>query len=70
MTFKLYLLDLGAAGGGGWIQGASKRLFPGCVKIGEKVAFCSPRIQTNLEEPFKGSMHKKLLIRGINNHTS
>ena len=24
------------------IQGTSKRLFPGCVKLGEKVAFCLP----------------------------
>ena len=24
------------------LQGTSKRLFPGCVKLGEKVAFCLP----------------------------
>ena len=24
------------------VQGTSKRLFPGCVKSGEKVVFCSP----------------------------
>ena len=50
------------------IQGISKRLFPGCVKSGEKVAFClpncrqenaifSPHIHTTWEAFFRGSLY-------------
>ena len=51
-----------------YLQGTSKRLLPGCVKSGEKVAFClptagrqenaifSPHILTTWEEPYSQSL--------------
>ena len=49
------------------MQGRTKRTFPGCVKLGEKVVFCllnycrqekailSPHIHATWEEPFSAA---------------